>query len=1268
MPGLSQLKQFNADLLNLGDEVKIRSARGEKAVTIPIPKKIPDIDDSEDFVHGMPQISEEEQEQAEAAAAEMEREANDFSDITGEGKEVTPSVSSNTAQKAPDVSDLLAPSANIGLDDLDLSDFEDPEEEEAEDEVVEETPIEDMDLDALLASGDESIQEEEAVPQEDAPRYVRPERPKKEPDLNATRNLDMDNFLNGLDLDDEPAADESASGAGSSDDNKDFAQTATSAAADTSSGSADDLLDPLPASFDMDAANEDFSDSGALDMNEGIPDEFNEQPGDGTLGSADKTAPVQEASETVEEVPSSFEDFSVDDLFADEPATSEGASADDFNLDEMNFDNADEPAQKNGPDVAESDMPLDEESAFEDTAAEQNDDLFGEFGGAGSDEEGAADENVTDESPAAAQDDFSLDLPNFDEENTVVEPSETAVENPAEEFNADSLDGLPNFEDDGSAMEENSIADGESVGEAAQEDSAAATDDFTLPDMDLPPEGNAAGETVAEEGAAEEDDEPVETFDTSGMEGMDDADFGSGGNSDFEMDNITDMEGGDDMFSIPGFSDTDEAVITKKKAPVVETPDFSGAKEDEASKPKNSFTDAEYRLFQKNLAEYPLNVRIALEDVVVKNELTDDALFSVLEMVLRKVPARQLASQLEKMLDIQLSVPRDFELRTAAEYEAYKQSIEYKLKNQIIPGAILSAIAAILIFCIFIVVRTFVFYPLMADKYYKQGYSLIQEEQYPQSLEKFNKAITFKPVKKWFFAYAQSYREHKQFGRAELPSDKKTDKPSLGPDASTMYRAILERFNHDKQAGIEWADMEMENFNWTKAERILKREVLDYYINDPDALLALGDLYLEWADADVEGDPEKFPEAKKQYDLLVELYGKKPKNFDKYSARQMRYYIRTDDLAQVLNYKNYFYPKKMKNIEPSDVTELGGYLFEKRYGTLRPSEENMRSSIENVKSILSTAVERDVGEPVPLYNMMRYYVQTGNSASAKSMCQAAIDSFEDKKILKRKDKYKYINTYRILGEVYRDEMQYIQAEQAYIKGIELFEKNRDDNKFATTENIGKLYADLGDIYYFKDGNMNAALENYMDSINNKNDTPSVRYRVGYIQYNNSKFAEALNSFRLGSEADPMDTHMLLALANTLSCRNDYHAASGYYEKLLSILDSKIQNYKIMLPQVRKDHGDIVDTYMKASNNLGVALSRIANISGSSEMNGKAIVALQDSLRAWDALSRNQETMVRLDSSNLAEQNIKYITIPNSEYEPEIYTKIPMLMDEEEGLE
>ena len=60
MPGLNQLKQFNADILTLGDEVKIRSARGEKPVTVKIPKKITVADDSADFAEGMPVVSEEE--------------------------------------------------------------------------------------------------------------------------------------------------------------------------------------------------------------------------------------------------------------------------------------------------------------------------------------------------------------------------------------------------------------------------------------------------------------------------------------------------------------------------------------------------------------------------------------------------------------------------------------------------------------------------------------------------------------------------------------------------------------------------------------------------------------------------------------------------------------------------------------------------------------------------------------------------------------------------------------------------------------------------------------------------------------------------------------------------------------------------------------------------------------------------------------------------------------------------------------------------------
>ena len=191
---------------------------------------------------------------------------------------------------------------------------------------------------------------------------------------------------------------------------------------------------------------------------------------------------------------------------------------------------------------------------------------------------------------------------------------------------------------------------------------------------------------------------------------------------------------------------------------------------------------------------------------------------------------------------------------------------------------------------------------------------------------------------------------------------------------------------------------------------------------------------------------------------------------------------------------------------------------------------------------------------------------------------------------------------------------------------------------------------------------------YENAVNNKYDTSSVRYRIGYIQYQNQNYPAALGSFIKSHDTSGNDIHLLLALANTLSLSSDNYVARGYYERLISILDGERQKHGVLFPQVRDDQGDIVDIYMKASNNLGVTLSRIASNTGDSSLNAKAIVNLQESLRAWDALTRNQTTMIRLEGSNLAEQNVRYITHPMPDYNPEIYTEIPRMLFGEEGLE
>jgi hypothetical protein len=93
-------------------------------------------------------------------------------------------------------------------------------------------------------------------------------------------------------------------------------------------------------------------------------------------------------------------------------------------------------------------------------------------------------------------------------------------------------------------------------------------------------------------------------------------------------------------------------------------------------------------------------------------------------------------------------------------------------------------------------------------------------------------------------------------------------------------------------------------------------------------------------------------------------------------------------------------------------------------------------------------------------------------------------------------------------------------------------------------------------------------------------------------------------------------------------------------------------------------GDLVELYMKASNNLGVVLSLRANQTGNGNLLPKAMANFEESIRAFDALTRNQETMIRVQGSNLASYNQKYLTYTHSDYEPTIYTELSPVLEGE----
>ena len=1216
MPGLSQLKQFNKDIQSLGDEITLRATRGEKPIVVPIPKGITVEDDSEDFVLGMPDNP---------RVVDNSNVDDDLSEITGitsgkagssSGEEAAPSF------EAPDMSSLLAPvdlGSDAGGDDgmPDLSQFMDEPVEE-EPEVIEEEPEEisvaDMGLEALLAGagfdGTEGTEEEQEEIAE----------PEPEEDLNSATSLPVDDGMSDLGAEAPSAAD-------------DF---------DFSTGAAD-----LP-DFDL-------PDAGSVPEAEPFPTEDFNMPEIGDIPEAPEVPEMPD----VPEAPEAAETFDVPEMAeipeapeAAEPAEELGdldeigelgdvedlGDTEDFGTTEDlgTTEDFDMPEPADIPEVPE--VPEEVETDSKEKASD-----LGELGDL--DELGNIDdlgdvEDLGDTTEAAEP--STADL--FNAQDVEIPDFDNAAAGSEETFEMDS-DASLGADTDFDAGTDTDFDTGADFGSETDSDFDASTD---FGDFDSADEGS-----LDEGGAEEAQSEPIETFDVSQME---DIDFGiqdtdtqlsvDTGSDDFELESgKVSMEGSD--FEIPGFSDVEAApaVPNTKKSKGLDVPDFNGALPGK-DLPPNTLSDEQYKQFLKNLNEYPLNVRLAFEDLIVQDEFTDDAEFEIIEKILKKAPARQVASTLEKMLDTSIPVPRDFEHRTAEEYEAYKKSLSYQLRNKVLPGLLCTILLLFVGWGLFNFTKNCIVIPAQASSLYKQGYALLEADEYVQSQIKFDEAAAKQLRKKWFFRYARGYRAHKQYLRA-----------------ADIYGKILIYFNHDKTAGLEYAQMELDDLaNYERAEEITRREILDYHINDADGILMLGDIFLEWG---TEKDPQKLDLAKEQYMQLIQLY--KPN--DLYNSRLMRYYIRSDNLQQVLSYKRMFEEEKKPDVSAQDWTELGGYLLSKLYGNIAPSEEYLRYQIEGLLKLLIKATDMDDSNPIAWYNLGNYYVYTNDSIDNISYSlKKALERFNKAEQLKKRDIYKYIDTYRLLGENYLLTNEYLQAQEQFTQGITLYTTEKENAGFEGNEQIGLMYADLGNINYTVAGDYDTAAMNYKNAVALGYDVPYIRYRLGYISYKAKNYLEALGSFMKAGEANKKERNLLLAMANTLSLRNDDYAAEGYYEQLINMLDNEIVDKGgTVFPQTDDAGYDLVTTYLYAANNYGVTLYRLAKRTGDSQKNAQAIVQMQQSVRAWDSLTRDQQTLIRLDGSNLAQENIKYITHPVSEFEPAIYIEIPKNLTENEGL-
>jgi tetratricopeptide (TPR) repeat protein len=456
--------------------------------------------------------------------------------------------------------------------------------------------------------------------------------------------------------------------------------------------------------------------------------------------------------------------------------------------------------------------------------------------------------------------------------------------------------------------------------------------------------------------------------------------------------------------------------------------------------------------------------------------------------------------------------------------------------------------------------------------------------------------------------------------------------------------------------------------NYQKAETILRSNILEYKIDDPEGLLALGDNFLAWG----ETEPVRYDEARGAYARLLERYGWQ----DLYLEKMLLYFIRTDKLGEVIYLQQgEFYEGSKRKIAPRTLSEMGGYLLDKRLEESPGVPDENIDRIQGLRNLLIRAEEADRSLPESHYHLARYYHDFGSAAEERQALERAARVFDNAPEENangpmvygpavRRIRYR-IDTERRLAQVLINAREFFPAEQHLNKGIGLYENALDRRILSPAPEYGRLYADLGDLEYFtKSGDMRTALLRYRKAEQNLYAPPEIQYRMGAAYYQLEDWENALARFFEVSGEMPLNRRLLHALGNVSFKRGNFFAAQGYFQRLLTLLDNERARFPILYPDERPDHLELAERMMATRNNLGVALEALTERTGNLSYRSNALGHYAESSRAWDALTRDPDTMIRAGAGelsspgvNLAYLNSRNALYPQPDYEPQLYGKI-----------
>lgn len=725
-----------------------------------------------------------------------------------------------------------------------------------------------------------------------------------------------------------------------------------------------------------------------------------------------------------------------------------------------------------------------------------------------------------------------------------------------------------------------------------------------------------------EEGPEDSQESSADTEKSEGEEAEDDEDFDI---SDFSLGDLGEQFGikeeGDEAAPDPSLFEVGEDAAEEESA----GEDFSETGSDREDMGKEEFflDDAAFLRVQEHLEKLPRNLKLIIEEQIGEKGLIGKSLETVLEALARGARPKELAAILEQITGEPIVVPDQYEKLMGEDFEGQRGTFAYIFRNNVLPLLRFFLLGAAALGILSFFIFRYVYTPLYANTLYRAGIVEIQEDNYRGGNEYFNRAAAKWRVKRWYYTYAEQFVEKRQY--------------PLGEEKYEQLLAVP-KYRGDTKGLLDYARLESETLGkYSEAEELLKR-IFSENPYQKEALLLAGDNYLRWGD---EIDPGQWEEARYHYALLMQRYGLKPV----YLFRMLRYLIRMDRYPEIIQIKEALQGNPRAEIEAKGYAELAEYLLN-------------RGEHDEVLGLLNRAREADPLLPEVYYQMSRYFHRLKEVNRENLALRTTLELLQGEEPASRKRLEMLILAHNRIGEILYGQRAFLDAEAEYRTAIERYEEGRAFRRLSPRGEFGKIYANMGDLYYYAAGDYNIALDFFLKGEENLYVSPDIQYRKGFIYYRRGDYRDALGEFYMAGKKYFEDPNLLYATASTLYMRNDFFSAQGYYNKLIEEMEQKRDSIQILLINEEPDHRALIENLMIAHNNLGVTLNRLYLATGDPQKNADSLVQLTRSSEYFDYLTRDPETMQRSKSINLAHINMKNLLYPLTDYQLQIYRELP----------